>query len=297
MKGIILAGGYGTRLYPTTKVINKHLIPIYNKPMVYYPLSVLMLCGIRDVLIVTNPDDMSAFEKLLGDGSHLGISVSYTSQNEPKGLAHGLLMGEEFASGDSVCLILGDNIFYGHGLPELLRGARKLVEEKGGACVFGYYVKDPERFGVVEFDRSGKAVSLEEKPSNPRSNYAVVGLYFYDSTVFERAKKISPSSRGELEITSVNQSYLDDGRLEVRILGRGYAWFDAGTYDSFLKAGEFVATIERRTGLMIACLEEIAFNNGWIDEVQLKKLADSLKNTEYGHYLYKLLGEEAVGKL
>ena len=292
MKAIILAGGSGTRLYPVTTVINKHFLPIYNKPMIYYPLSIVLLAGIKDVIFVVNPQDLEVYKKLFGDGSQLGMNIQYVVQGEPKGLAHGLLMAEKFAQGDNICLALGDNIFFGHGLPEILREARKEVERGGGACVFGYYVHVPERYGIVEFDEQGRVLSLEEKPKKPKSNYAVVGLYFYDSTVFEKARKIKPSDRGELEITSVNEEYLKEGRLKVKLLGRGFAWFDAGTHDSFLEAGEFVATIEKKTGLMIGCIEEIAYRNGWIDREQLRKLADPLAKTDYGRYLLKLADGE-----
>ncbi len=288
MKAVILAGGKGTRQYPVTIVINKHLLPIYNKPMIYYPLSVAMLLGIREVLLVVNPEDLPMFQKLLGNGEKWGMSIKYTVQEEPRGLAEGLVLAEGFINGDSICYMLGDNIFYGHNLVKTLKEAKNRVEENGGAWVFGYYVKDPENFGVVELDEAGRPISIEEKPKKPRSNYAVVGLYFYDSQAVEIAKEVKPSERGELEITSVNQKYLKMGRLGVSILGRGFAWFDAGTHDSFLKAGEFVATIEKRTGLMIGCVEEIAYRNGWIDRTQLKKLAEELKNTDYGSYLMEL---------
>ncbi len=288
MKAVILAGGKGTRQYPVTIVINKHLLPIYNKPMIYYPLSVAMLLGIREVLLVVNPEDLPMFQKLLGNGEKWGMSIKYTVQEEPRGLAEGLVLAEGFINGDSICYMLGDNIFYGHNLVKTLKEAKNRVEESGGAWVFGYYVKDPENFGVVELDEAGRPISIEEKPKKPRSNYAVVGLYFYDSQAVEIAKEVKPSERGELEITSVNQKYLKMGRLGVSILGRGFAWFDAGTHDSFLKAGEFVATIEKRTGLMIGCVEEIAYRNGWIDRTQLKKLAEELKNTDYGSYLMEL---------
>ncbi len=293
MKGIVLAGGSGTRLYPTTGVINKHLLPVYNKPMIYYPLSVLMLMDIREIAIVVNPKDEGQFKALLGNGSTLGISIDYIHQPEPKGLADGLARAEEFADGDKVCLILGDNVFFGHGLPEKLREARKWIEEGGGGCVFGYFVNDPSRFGVIEFDRQGRVVSIEEKPQKPKSNCAAVGLYIYDERVFKFAKEVKPSQRGEMEITSVNEAYLKEGSLRVNLLGRGFAWFDAGTHDSFLEAGEFVATIEKKTGLMIGCIEEIAFNKGWISRQELIKLAQPLKKTHYGDYLLKIAGEEA----
>ena len=288
MKAVILAGGRGTRQYPVTLVVNKHLLPIYNKPMIYYPLSLVMLLGIRDVVLVVNPGDLEMFKRLLGDGSRLGMRIEYGIQKVPRGLAEGLVIAEEFLAGDSVCYVLGDNIFYGHSLVSILGDAKRDVEEKGGAYVFGYYVRDPERFGVVEFDDKGNVISIEEKPEKPKSNYAVVGLYFYDSEVVEVAKRVKPSRRGELEITSVNEAYLERGRLRVKILGRGYAWFDAGTHDSFLEAGEFVATIERKTGMMIGCIEEVAYRNGWIDKEQLLDLAERIGDNDYGLYLKKL---------
>ena len=291
MKSIILAGGSGTRLYPVTQVVNKHLLPVFNKPMIYYPLSLVMLAGIREILIVVNPQDLSIYNNLLGDGSHLGIEIQYIVQEEPRGLAEGLILGERFLGGDSVCYMLGDNVFFGHDLPRLMGEAKKDIIENGGACIFGYYVKDPQRFGVVEFDSDGKALSIEEKPKHPRSNYAVVGMYFYDSEAVEIAKRIEPSERGELEITSVNEKYLEKGKLKVRVLGRGFAWFDAGTHDSFLEAGEFVATIEKKTGLMVGCIEEVAYRNGWIDRDQLIRLAEPLRKTEYGKYLIRIAEE------
>jgi len=292
MKAVILAGGSATRLFPVTQVINKHLLPIYNKPMIYYPLSLVMLAGIRDVVIVAGEVDIENYKRLLGDGSHLGASFDYLIQDAPKGLAHGLMAAAPLVEGDCVCLALGDNIFFGHGLPELLRDARSAVEKDGGACVFGYYVPDPERFGVLELDKDGKVVSIIEKPASPKSHYAAVGLYFYDKTVFEKARRIKPSGRGEYEITSVNEEYLKEGRLAAKLLGRGVAWFDAGTYDSFLEAGEFVATIERKTGLMIGCVEEISYRNGWIDKRQLISIAERLGKTSYGRYLARLADEE-----
>jgi len=292
MKGVILAGGSGTRLYPVTLVLNKHLLPIYNKPMIYYPLSVLMLAGIREVLVISNPQDVGHFEALLGRGEKLGMSISYQVQSAPRGLADGLLLAREFVGQDPLCLILGDNIFFGHDLPRLLLQARQEVETEGGACLFGYYVRDPERFGVVEFDAHGRVVSLEEKPRQPRSHFAVVGLYFYDQQAIEIASRVRPSDRGELEITSVNQEYLKQGRLRVKLLGRGFAWFDAGTHDSFLEAGDFVATIERRTGLLIGCVEEIAFRQGWISARDLESLAEPLAKTDYGRYLLDLARRE-----
>ncbi len=288
MKAIILAGGSGSRLYPVTRTVNKHLLPIYNKPMIYYPLSLVMLMGLREVLLIVNPRDLEAFQTLLGDGSHLGMRIAYRVQPEPRGLAEGLVLGEDFLAGDSVCYVLGDNVFFGHALPDLLREARREVEEQGGATVFGYPVKDPQRFGVVELDEEGRVISLEEKPRQPRSHFAVVGLYLYDAEAPAIARTIQPSPRQELEITSVNQVYLHRGRLRVRLLGRGFAWFDAGTHDSFLEAGEFVATIERRTGTMIGCIEEIAYLNGWIQREDLLSLAEPLRHTEYGQYLMEL---------
>jgi glucose-1-phosphate thymidylyltransferase len=290
MKAVILAGGSGTRLYPVTLAINKHLLPIYNKPMIYYPLSLVMLLGLRDILFVTNPQDETVFRQIFGDGSHLGLKIQYQVQEKPRGLAEGLILAEEFLSGDTVCYLLGDNIFFGHDLVSLMAQAKKEIEREGGAYVFGYSVRDPERFGIVTFDEEGRVVSLEEKPSQPKSNYAVVGMYFYDHQAVEIAKKVSPSSRGELEITSVNKEYLRRGKLKVKLLGRGFAWFDAGTHDSFLEAGEFVATIEKRTGLMIGCIEEIAYRNGWITREQLLKLAAPLRKTDYGRYLEELAG-------
>ena len=289
MKSIILAGGSGSRLFPVTQVVNKHLLPIYNKPMIYYPLSVVMLLGIREVLLVVNPHDLEMFKRLLGDGSHLGMRIEYCIQESPRGLAEGLILGEKFIGDDTVCYMLGDNIFYGHSLVKVLKEAKEDVEKNGGAYVFGYYVRDPGRFGVVEIDDQGRAVSIEEKPKNPKSNYAVVGLYFYDREAVDIAKKVKPSKKGELEITSVNQEYLRKGRLKVKLLGRGFAWFDAGTYDSFLEAGEFVATLESKTGLMIGCIEEIAYRNGWIDDKKLLELAEKLNQTDYGRYLRTLV--------
>jgi len=295
MKTIILAGGSGTRLYPVTQVVNKHLLPIYNKPMIYYPLSISMLLKIREVLLIVNPEDLKAFQKLLGDGSHLGMSISYKIQEKPRGLAEGLILAEEFLQGDNVLFLLGDNIFYGHDLIKVINEAKEEVEKFGGAYVFGYYVKDPERFGVVEFDKEGKVISIEEKPKKPKSNFAVVGMYFYDNEAVEIAKKVKPSHRGELEITTVNEEYLKRGKLKVKLFGRGFAWFDAGTHESFLEAGTFVETIERKTGLMIGCIEEIAYRNGWIDREQLVKLAEPLKKTDYGKYLLSVAeGKDAL---
>lgn len=288
MKAIILSGGSGTRLYPVTVAINKHFLPIYNKPMIYYPLSLIMLMGIKDVLFIVNPEDLKDFKKLFKDGSHLGMNIQYQIQEKPNGLAEGLILAEDFIGDDNVLYMLGDNIFFGHDLAKIMNDAKEDIEKNSGAYVFGYAVKDPERFGVVEFDENGNVLSLEEKPKKPKSNYAVVGMYFYDNKAIEIAKNVKPSDRGELEITSVNEEYLRQGKLKVKLLGRGFAWFDAGTHDSFLEAGEFVSTVENKTGLMIGCIEEIAYNNGWIDKNQLKELAKPLKKTEYGKYLLEL---------
>jgi glucose-1-phosphate thymidylyltransferase len=289
MKGIILAGGSGTRLYPMTKAISKQLLPIYDKPMVYYPLSVLMLAGIKEILIISTPEDTSRFEELLGDGSQWGIHLQYKIQPSPDGLAQAFILGEEFIGDDSVCLILGDNIFYGHAFSPLLKDAANLKE---GAVIFGYQVKDPKRFGVVEFDKHRKVISIEEKPENPKSSFAVTGLYFYDNDVIEIAKQIKPSPRGELEITSVNEAYLKRKKLKVHLLGRGFAWLDTGTLSSLLDAGIFVQTVEDRQGFMIACLEEIAFNNGWIDEAKILEIAKPLEKSGYGQYLIGLVEEK-----
>ena len=291
MKAVILAGGSGTRLYPVTLAINKHFLPIYNKPMIYYPLSLALLIGIRNILFIVNPQDLKLYKKLLGDGSHLGINISYCIQEKPRGLAEGLILAEDFIKKDSILYLLGDNIFFGHDLPNILKRAKRKVEEEGGAHIFGYAVKDPQRFGIIEFDATRKVLSVEEKPKNPKSNFAITGLYMFDSKAVEFAKRVKPSARGELEITSVLEEYLKIGKLKVELLGRGFAWFDAGTHDSFLEAGNFVSTIEKKTGLMIGCIEEIAFRNGWITAEQLKKLAELMKKTENGRYLLKLAEE------
>ncbi|MDK1289583.1 glucose-1-phosphate thymidylyltransferase RfbA [Pseudoalteromonas umbrosa] len=289
MKGIILAGGSGTRLYPITMGISKQLIPVYDKPMIYYPLSVLMLAGIKEVLIITTADDSEAFKRLLGDGSQFGIELTYTVQPSPDGLAQAFILGEEFIGSDDVCLVLGDNIFYGQGFSPKLKRAVENAKDGKGATVFGYQVKDPERFGVVEFDDDNKAVSIEEKPQYPKSNLAVTGLYFYDNSVVELAKSVKPSKRGELEITCLNELYLNKGLLNVEILGRGFAWLDTGTHESLLEASAFVETIEKRQGYKIACLEEIAFNNGWLSTEKLEEQAKKFAKNDYGMYLKSIL--------
>lgn len=295
MKGIILAGGSGTRLYPLTTVTSKQLLPVYDKPMIYYPLSVLMMAGIRDILIISTPHDLPNFERLLGDGSQYGVSFSYRVQPSPDGLAQAFLLGEGFIGGEPCALVLGDNIFYGNGLTRTLRGAVRKAEE-GGATVFGYYVDDPERYGVVEFDADHKAVSIEEKPAVPKSNYAVTGLYFYDSRVVEYAKRVRPSARGELEITDLNRMYLEDGTLNVRTLGRGYAWLDTGTMDSLFEAGEFVRTVQRAQGLPIAVAEEIAYENGWITREQLIESAGKYGKSPYGKHLKDVADNKIIVK-
>ncbi|NOQ24393.1 MAG: glucose-1-phosphate thymidylyltransferase RfbA [Bacteroidales bacterium] len=285
MKGIVLAGGSGTRLYPITKGVSKQMLPIYDKPMIYYPISVLMLAGIKEILIISTPDDLPNFKKLLGTGKDLGINFTYAEQASPDGLAQAFIIGEEFIGSDDVCLVLGDNLFYGHGFSELLQKSISNVKEDKAATVFGYWVKDPERYGVAEFDEKGTVVSIEEKPNEPKSNYAVVGLYFYTNDVVNIAKNIKPSARGELEITTVNQEYLKLKRLKVELMGRGFAWLDTGTHESLLDASRYIETIETRQGLKVACLEEIAYTMGYIDKNQLLKLAEPLKKNQYGQYL------------
>jgi len=289
MKGIILAGGSGTRLYPITSTISKQMLPVYDKPMIYYPLSTLMLAGIRDILIISTPRDLPGFHRLLGDGKSLGLTFSYIEQPSPDGLAQAFILGEKFIGNDSVCMILGDNIFYGHGFGDVLLKTSQITK---GACVFGYYVTDPERYGVVEFDGNRKAISIEEKPSQPRSNYAVTGLYFYDNSVVKKAKSQKPSARGELEITDLNRLYLNEGTLEVKLMGRGMAWLDTGTYESLLQASNFIATLEQRQGLKASCIEEIAFKRGFITKEQLVAIAQPFKNSQYGKYLLRIASDE-----
>lgn len=289
MKGIVLAGGSGTRLYPITKGISKQLIPIYDKPMVYYPISVLMLAGIRDILIISTPDDLPGFRRLLGSGADMGVNFQYAEQPSPDGLAQAFIIGEQFIGNDSVCLVLGDNIFYGQGLQNMLRDAVQNAEINAKATVFGYYVNDPERYGVAEFDADGNVLSIEEKPTEPKSNYAVVGLYFYPNKVVEVAKTIKPSHRGELEITTVNQEFLADGELKVNLFGRGFAWLDTGTHDSLSEASTFIEVLEKRQGLKISCLEEIAFHNGWITTEDVLRIAEPMKKNQYGQYLIQLV--------
>jgi glucose-1-phosphate thymidylyltransferase, short form len=289
MKGIILAGGSGSRLYPITSSISKQMLPVYDKPMIYYPLSVLMLAGIRQILIISTPRDLPGFKNLLGDGRSLGMNLSYKEQPSPDGLAQAFILGEEFIGNDPVCMILGDNIFYGHGFGETLL---QTSEIKKGACIFGYYVTDPERYGVVEFDKTKKVLSIEEKPLKPKSNYAVTGLYFYDNTVVKKAKSLKPSPRGELEITDLNRVYLEEGTLEIKLMGRGIAWLDTGTYESLLQAANFIATLEQRQGLKASCIEEIAYKRGFIDKNQLLELVQPIRNSQYGKYLLRIASEE-----
>lgn len=291
MKGIILAGGSGTRLYPITKAVSKQLLPIYDKPMIYYPLSVLMLAGIKEILIISTPKDLPRYEDLLGDGKELGLNFSYAVQSEPKGLADAFIVGEEFIGEDSVALVLGDNIFHGHRFSEILKRAANIKE---GAVIFGYYVRDPKPFGVVEFDEKGNVISLEEKPEQPKSNYVVPGLYFYDNSVIEIAKNIEPSDRGEIEITSINEEYLHKKQLKVELLGRGMAWLDTGTHNGLLEASNYVEAVQKRQGFYIACVEEIAYNNGWIDKNRVKKSAETLEKTEYGKYLIEIINNDPI---
>lgn len=292
MKGIILAGGSGTRLYPITKGVSKQLLPIYNKPMVYYPIAVLMMAGIRDILIITTPHDADSFKRLLGDGSQFGVSFKYAVQEHPNGLAEAFIIGEEFIGNDAACLVLGDNIFYGSNFSEMLNEARENAETRGIPSIFGYYVNDPERYGVAEFDDQMNILSIEEKPKDPKSNYAVTGLYFYPKGVSKLAKEIKPSNRGELEITTLNQMYLNKGTLLLEILPRGFAWLDTGTFDSLSEASNYIETIEKRTGLKIACLEEIGYKNGWVSKEQILKIAEPMSKNEYGQYLLKMVNEK-----
>ncbi|MGX8712694.1 MAG: glucose-1-phosphate thymidylyltransferase RfbA [bacterium] len=292
MKGIVLAGGSGTRLYPITKGVSKQLLPIYDKPMVYYPISVLMLAGIRDILVISTPHDLPGFRRLLGDGSDFGVRFSYAEQPSPDGLAQAFIIGEEFIGDDDVCLVLGDNIFHGNGLGRMLRQAVYNVEEEHKATVFGYWVADPERYGVAEFDAEGRVLSIEEKPKEPKSNYAVVGLYFYPNKVVQVAKSIKPSARGELEITSVNQAFLEDGELSVQLMGRGFAWLDTGTHDSLAEASTFIEVIEKRQGLKVACLESIGYENGWLSTDDIRRIAQPMIKNQYGQYLIKMIDNE-----
>ena len=294
MKGIILAGGSGTRLYPVTRAISKQLVPIYDKPMIYYPLCVLLLAGLKEIMVITTPEDQAQFQKLLGTGKDWGISLTYAAQPKPEGLAQALTISEAFCAGGPSALVLGDNIFYGHGFPRLMKAAKDRVEKEGGAAVFATQVKDPERYGVVEFDAAGKAVSLEEKPKAPKSNYAVTGLYFYDGTAAAKAHAQKPSARGELEITDLNRSYLEQGALSVEVMGRGIAWLDTGTHESMLQASTFIEAVENRQGLKVSCPEEIAFRNGWIDKTQLEALAAPMAKNEYGQYLLRVAREQAT---
>lgn len=298
MKGIILAGGSGTRLYPITKGVSKQLLPVYDKPMIYYPMSVLMLAGIRDILIITTPHDMESFKRLLGDGSDFGVNLEYAVQPSPDGLAQAFIIGKEFIGNDAACLVLGDNIFHGAGFVEKLRDAVRAAEEQKKATVFGYWVNDPERYGVASFDRDGNCLSIEEKPKNPKSNYAVVGLYFYPNKVVDVAREIKPSARGELEITTVNQRFLDDGELKIQLLGRGFAWLDTGTHDSLAEAGSYIETIEKRQGLKVGCLEGIAYRKGWISEQKLREVAQPMLKNPYGQYLLKVIDDvERTGEV
>lgn len=291
MKGIVLAGGSGTRLYPITKGVSKQLLPIFDKPMVYYPISVLMMAGIRDILIISTPQDLPGFQRLLGDGSDYGVNFSYAEQPSPDGLAQAFIIGEEFIGDDCACLVLGDNIFQGAGISSLLKNAVVDAEQNNKATVFGYWVNDPERYGVAEFDKNGNCVSIEEKPKNPKSNYAVVGLYFYPNKVVEIAKNVKPSARGELEITSVNQAFLNNGELKVQVFDRGFAWLDTGTHDSLAEASTYIEVLEKRTGLKVACLEEIAYTQGWITKEKMQELAQPMAKNQYGQYLLKLINE------